>query len=93
MTGINITMRRGTDPENGQGYYEVQIGPDGHVCSRTRRWWICNDATEDGAWVRADAYKQGAVDALEIAAGLTSRFIRGGGVSDLTPSRRPSGRW
>lgn len=77
---IDVIMRRNAELETGQAYYEVQIGPNDHVCSEIRRFWIGADATEDEAWLQANAFKNGAAAALSTTAGLTDRFIRGGAV-------------
>ena len=85
---IDITMRRDADPESGQEYYEVQIGPNDHVCSARQRYWVSEDCDDDLAFWQALAFKNGAAAALETAAGLASRFLRNGKVKDLTNEDR-----
>jgi len=89
MTSIDITMRKGFDPTSGQSYYEVQIGPDNHVCTEVRRFWIPLDEdnafeTADEVWSMAHGYKRGAAAALQVASGLTARFLRNGSVVHAT---------
>lgn len=56
-----------------QVVFVVQIGPDDHVCTEVKKYYVGLD--EDETFHMAQAYVDGAYAALTAASGLASRFI------------------
>ena len=69
---INITRTTGDDD---RAIFTVQIGPLGHVCSTTYKFFESDVQDEGTTYDLASAFADGAYSALATASGLAQRFI------------------
>ena len=69
---INITRTTGDDD---RAIFPVQIGPLGHVCSTTYKFFESDVQDEGTTYDLASAFADGAYSALATASGLAQRFI------------------
>lgn len=70
---IDITISR--EEERDHIVFVVQIGPDNHVASTTRKFYADLNTSEDDALEEARIFANGAHSALNTAAALADQFI------------------
>ena len=81
---IDVHLNRETEAYDGgeQVLFVVRVGPENHVCSTIRKFYVGLD--EDETYREASAFAEGASAAISAVSGLAARFIQTGRIQGNT---------